>query len=140
MNKEIAAIQRNKTWELMNLPKGKKAIGVKWVFSTKFHADGSIQKHKARLVAKGYSQQEGVDYEETFSSVARFETVRTLLALAAQLSWYVYQFDVKLAFLNGELEEEVYVSQPKGFIIFGKEEQVYKLNKALYGLKQAPRA
>ena len=138
MNEEIAAIQRNKTWELMNLPKGKKAIGVKWVFRTKFHADGSIQKHKARLVAKGYSQQEGVDYEETFSPVARFETVRTLLALDAQLSWYVYQFDVKSAFLNGELEEEVYVSQPKGFIISGKEEQVYKLNKALYGLKQAP--
>ena len=81
-----------------------------------------------------------MDYEETFSHVARFETVRTLLALAAQLSWSVYQFDVKSAFLNGELEEEVYVSQPKGFIISGKEEQVYKLNKALYGLKQAPRA
>jgi len=99
------------------------------VFTTKYHADGSIQKHKARLVIKGYSQQEGIDYEETFSPVARFETVRTFLALAAQLSWLVYQFDAKSAFLNGDLEEEVYVSPPEGFVISGQEDKVYRLKK-----------
>lgn len=81
---------------------------------TKYHADGSIQKHKTRLVAKGYSQQQGIDFDETFSPVAPFETIRTFLALAATLNWPVYQFDVKAAFLNGDLEEEVYVSQPEG--------------------------
>lgn len=114
--------------------------GLKWVFKTKFGADGSIQKHKARLVAKGYAQQHGIDFEETFSPVARFETVRIVLALAAQLQWPVYQLDVKSAFLNGDLQEEVYVTQPEGFMIEGKETKVYKLRKALYGLKQAPRA
>jgi len=109
------------------------------VLKTKYHADGSIQKHKARLVLKGYLQQEGIDYEETFSPVARFETVRTFKALAAQLSWPIFQFDVKSTFLNGDLEEEAYVLQPEGFVICGEEEKVYRLKKALYGLKQAPR-
>ena len=140
MKEEIAAIEKNETWELVELPEDKNVIGVKWVFRTKYLADGSIQKHKARLVAKGYAQQHGVDYDDTFSPVARFETVRTLLALAAHMHWCVYQFDVKSAFLNGELVEEVYVSQPEGFIVPGKEEHVYRLKKALYGLKQAPRA
>lgn len=140
MKEELAAIQKNETWELVDLPKDKKAIGVKWIFRTKYYADGSIQKYKALLIAKGYSQQHGIDYEDTFSLVARFETVRTFLALAAQLKWPVYQFDVKSAFLNGDLEEEVYVLQPEGFAIVGKENQVYRLRKALYGLKQAPRA
>ena len=92
------------------------------------------------MVAKGYTQQQGIDYEETFSPVARFDTVQLFLALAAQLKWKVYQFDVKSTFLNGELKEEVYVSQPEGFEINGKQEKVYRLRKALYGLKQAPRA
>ncbi|KAK9148869.1 hypothetical protein Scep_007626 [Stephania cephalantha] len=122
-----------------DLPEGKNAIGLKWVFKTKFAADGSILKHKARLVAKGYAQQYGIDFEETFSPVARFETVRLILALAAQLQWMVYQFDVKSTFLNGELHEEVYVAQPEGFEK-GNETKVYILRKALYGLKQAPRA
>ncbi|RVW26239.1 Retrovirus-related Pol polyprotein from transposon TNT 1-94 [Vitis vinifera] len=117
MKEEIAAIEKNETWELVELPEDKNVIGVKWVFRTKYLADGSIQKHKARLVAKGYAQQHGVDYDDTFSPVARFETVRTLLALAAHMHWCVYQFDVKSAFLNGELVEEVYVSQPEGFIV-----------------------
>ena len=140
MEEELLAIQKNQTWDLVNLPEGKKAIGLKWVFRTKYHADGSIQKHKARLVTKGYSQQQGIDFDETSSPVARFETVITFLALTANLYWPVYQFDVKYVFLNGDLEEEVYVSRPEGFVVNGKEDKVYRLNKALYGLKQAPRA
>jgi Reverse transcriptase (RNA-dependent DNA polymerase) len=99
----------------------------------------SVQKYKARLVVKGYAQEYGVDYEETFSPVVRFEMVRLLLALAAHLKKHVYQFDVKSTFLNGELAEEVYVEQPRGFEVKGKEDWVYKLVKVLYGLKQAPR-
>ncbi|CAH9095067.1 unnamed protein product [Cuscuta epithymum] len=140
MKEEINAIEKNKTWELVNLPKEKNVIGLKWVYRTKYNSDGSISKHKARLVAKGYVQQEGVDYEETFSPVARFETVRIVLALAAQWKLPVYQLDVKSAFLNGDLLEEVFVHQPPGFVKKGEEEKVYKLKKALYGLKQAPRA
>ena len=98
MEEELLAIQKNQTLDLVNLPEGKKAIGLKWVFRTKYHADGSIQIHKARLVAKNYSQQQGIDFDETFSPDARFETVRTFLALAANLNWPVFQFDVKSAF------------------------------------------
>ncbi|KAJ4751816.1 polyprotein [Rhynchospora pubera] len=140
MKNELVAIEQNKTWQLVEPPADRNIIGVKWVYKTKIGADGSIQKHKARLVAKGYAQKFGIDYEETFSPVARFETIRLLLALAAQLKQHVYQFDVKSAFLNGDLMEEVYVEQPEGFMVEGKENWVYKLNKALYGLKQAPRA
>lgn len=140
MTEELLSIEKNKTWELVDLPEGKKAIGLRWVFKKKLNADGSLQKHKARLVAKGYAQQQGIDFEETFSPVARFETVRTVLALAAQLQWPVYQLDVKSAFLNGDLKEEVFVTQPEGFIRQGYEAKVYRLIKALYGLKQASRA
>lgn len=140
MAEEMKSIEKNSTWELVEAPEGKNIIGLKWVFRTKYNADGSIQKHKARLVAKGYSQQQGMDFEETFSPVARFETVRVILSLAAQLQLPVYQFDVKSAFLNGELAEEVYVSQPQGFVVNGSDNKVYRLRKALYGLKQAPRA
>lgn len=97
----------------------------------------SIQKHKERLVVKCYSQRQGIDYEDTFSTEARFETVRTILSLAIKMRWHVFQFDIKSAFLNGELQEEVYVTHPGGFIVEGKEEKVYKLKKALYRLKQA---
>ncbi|CAH9081524.1 unnamed protein product [Cuscuta europaea] len=140
MEAEITSIVKNETWELVSLPQGKNAIGLKWVFRNKYNPDGSISKHKARLVVKGYAQQEGVDYEETFSPVARFETVRVVLALAAQWKLPVYQLDVKSAFLNGELLEEVFVEQPEGFVKKGEERKVYKLKKALYALKQAPRA
>jgi hypothetical protein len=125
---------------LVDLPHGKSTIGVKWIYKLKFNMDGSISKHKAHLVAQGYVQQEGIDYDETFAPVARMETVRIFLSIASQLKLIVYQMDVKSAFLNGYLKEEVYVDQPKGFIIDGKEDKVYRLKKALYGLKQAPRA
>ncbi|KOM45165.1 hypothetical protein LR48_Vigan06g047100 [Vigna angularis] len=120
--------------------KGIIPIGVKWVFKIKLNEHGDIAKHKARLVAKGYSQQYGVDYTEVFAPVARLDTVQVLLALAAQHRWEVFQLDVKSAFLHGELKEEVYIQQPKGFVKEGKEDKVYRLRKALYGLKQAPRA
>lgn len=139
MEEELMAITKNGTWELVDLPDGKNVIGLKWVFKTKYHVDGSVQKRKARLVAKGYTQQQGIDFDETFSPVARFEIVRILLALVVQLKWKVYQFDVKSASLNGDLKDEVYVAQPDGYVEKGKKNKVYKLKKALYGLKQAPR-
>lgn len=137
---EINAIERNDTWELNDIPQGHKAIDVKWVIKTKIKSDGKVEKHKARLVAKGYKQQPSYDYQEVFSHVVRIETVRLIIALAAQNHWKVYQMKVKSTFLNGLLEEEVFVKQPLGFVKKGKEDKVYKLKKAPYGLKQAPRA
>ena len=121
--------------DLVDLPKRKKPIGLKWVFKTKYNSDGSLWKLKARLVAKGYSQLQKINFKETFSPVARFETVRTFIALASQMGWPMYQLDVKSTFLNGELSEEVYIIQREGFIIHGDEDKVYQLKKALYGLK-----
>lgn len=140
MKAEINSIEKNDTWNLIELPRGVKPIGLKWVFKVKRNADGSINKYKARLVAKGYVQQAGVDYDEVFAPVARLETIRLLIAIAACKGWELHHLDVKSAFLHGELSETVYVSQPDGFIKPGEEHKVYKLHKALYGLKQAPRA
>ena len=113
---------------------------MKWVYKTKYNEHGDIDKHKARLVAKGYSQKHGTDYTEVFAPVARLDTVRMIIALAAQKSWKIFQLDVKSAFLHCELSEDVYIEQPKGYEKRGSEHLVYKLHKALYGLKQAPRA
>ena len=140
MNEEIKSIEKNDTWKLVILPKGHKAIGVKWVYKIKRNAKGEIEKHKARLVAKGYSQKAGIDYDEVFAPVARLETIRLIISLAAQNKWKIHQMDVKSAFLNGVLEEEVYIQQPSGYEVKGHEDKVLKLKKALYGLKQAPRA
>lgn len=140
MNLEMRAIERNDTWELTLLPKEAKAIGLKWLFKTKLNEKGEVDKCKARLVAKGYSQQAGVDYTEVFAPVARWDTIRMILALAASKDWKVFQLDVKSAFLHGEISEEVFVEQPEGYEIKGAEGKVYRLKKALYGLKQAPRA
>jgi len=135
MSAEIEAIERNQTWELTELPNGVKPIGVKWVFKTKLNENGDVEKFKARLVAKGYAQRHGMDYTEVFAHVARFDTIRMMLAVAAQFNWEVFQLDVKSAFLHEELKEEVYVQQPEGYTKKGEEEKVYKLQKALYGLK-----
>ena len=140
MEEEIHAIEKNDTWELTKLPPNQKAIGVKWVYKIKRTADGSVDRYKSRLVAKGYKQKYGVDYDEVYAPVARLDTVRLLISLAAHHKWKIYQLDVKSAFLNGVLEEEVYVEQPEGFQVQGEEDKVYRLKKALYGLKQAPRA
>ena len=137
---ELASINDNATWTLTTLPAGHRAIGLKWVFKVKKDEHGAIVKHKARLVAKGYVQREGVDFEEVFAPVARLESVRLILALAAHRGWEVHHMDVKSAFLNGDLNEEVYVSQPPGFVAKSHEQGVYRLHKALYGLWQAPRA
>lgn len=137
---EIQSIVKNGTWELVDLPRGAKAIGLKWVFKLKRNADGSINKYKARLVAKGYVQEYGVDFDEVFAPVSRMETIRLLISLAATRGWEIHHLDVKTAFLHGELKETVYVTQPEGFIVNGSEAKVYKLKKALYGLRQVPRA
>lgn len=138
ITEEMKALQKNDTWILVPLPKGKKRVGCRW--SIKHKADGSIERYKARLVAKGYTQTYGIDYQETFSPVAKLNTVRVLLSLAANLDWPLHQFDVKNAFLHGDLEEEVYMDVPPGFTTSSQTEVVCKLQKALYGLKQSPRA
>lgn len=135
---EILSITKLECWTLVDLPHGVKPIGLKWIFKLKRNSDGSINKYKARLVAKGYVQQYGVDYVEVFAPVARIETIRLLISLAASHGWEIHHLDVKTAFLHGDLKEIVYVTQPEGFEIEGCEGKVYKLNKALYGLKQAP--
>eukprot|EP00253_Pinus_taeda_P031863 PITA_31863 len=140
MQKEYDALIKNDTWKLVDPPFGTKPIGCKWVYKNKYKVDGSLDNHKARLVAKGFAQKEGVDYEETFAPTAKWATIQTLFALAAQNGWKVHQMDVKTAFLNGDLKENVFMSQPEGFAVKGHEHKVCKLVKSLYGLKQAPRA
>lgn len=117
---EILSIEKNNTWDLVELPLGMKPIGLKWVFKIKRNADGSISKYKARLVANGYIQCHGIDYDEVFSPVARVETIRLIIALAASKEWEIHHLDVKTAFLHGELKEDVFVTQPEGFIVAGR--------------------
>ncbi|CAL9028547.1 unnamed protein product [Prunus brigantina] len=114
MNEEMRALQKNGTWELVPLPHGKKTVGCRWIYTVKLKADGSVERYKARLVAKGYTQRYGIDYQETFAPVAKIKTIRILLSLAANLDWPLHQFDVKNAFLHGDLEEEVYMDLPPG--------------------------
>ena len=127
------------TWKLVRLPTGRKAIGCKWVFKKKYNSKGLIERYKARLVALGYAQVEGIDYDETFAPVARFTSIRLVLALAALLDLDIFQMDVDTAFLNGVLEEDIYMKQPMGFIDASKKDLVCKLKRGLYGLKQSPR-
>jgi len=140
MQDEIQALQDNNTWKLVELPKGKVAIGCRWIYKIKYKSTGEVERYKARLVAKGYSQKEGIDYKETFSLVVKMVTVRTILALAVSKSWHIHQMDVYNAFLNGDLEDEIYMSLPQGFSNQGENmNKVCRLEKSLYGLKQAPR-
>ena len=140
MQEELEQFERNKVWELVKRPTHAHVIGTKWVFRNKMDAEGVVCRNKARLVAKGYSQTEGIDFDESYAPVARLEAIRLFLAFASQKNFKVFQMDVKSAFLNGALSEEVYVEQPPGFVDKSKGDRVYKLKKALYGLKQAPRA
>jgi hypothetical protein len=132
MLKEMAAIQENHTWELVDPPIGCRPIGLKWVYKVKRDEKGNVVRYKARLVAKGYVQRDGIDVDEVFAPVARMDSVRVLLALAATRGWNVHHLDVKSAFLNDELEEVVFVRQPPGFFIPGQEHMVLRLKKALY--------
>ncbi|GJT90111.1 retrovirus-related pol polyprotein from transposon TNT 1-94 [Tanacetum coccineum] len=140
MQEELNQFIANDVWELVPQPKNMTIIGTKWVFRNKLDENGVVSRNKARLVAQGYNQQEGIDYDETYAPVARLESIRILLAYACALDFKLFQMDVKSAFLNGFINEEVYVAQPPGFIDFEKPNHVYKLKKALYGLKQAPKA
>eukprot|EP00253_Pinus_taeda_P034211 PITA_34211 len=140
MNEELEQIEKNNTWELVPRSNDKNVIGTKWIFKNKLNENGDVIRNKVRLVCKGYAQQEGIDFEETFAPIARLEAIRMFLALSSFQKFKVYQMDVKSAFLNGDLEEEVYIEQPNGFILGKDPKLVCRLKKALYGLKQAPRA
>ena len=134
MDEEMAALYENETWDLVSLPESKNVIGCKWVYKVKHNSDGSVSRYKARLVAKGYAQTYGIDYEETFSPVAKMATVRAIIAVAASKNWVLHQMDVKNAFLHGDLQEEVYMEQPQGYEDERHPHYVCKLKKALYGL------
>jgi hypothetical protein len=139
MEDEIKSMSTNRTWDLEEIPKGAKTIGCKWVYKIKYDSKGNIEKYKGRLVAKGYTQREGIDYNETFSPVSCKDSFRIIMALVANFDLELHQMDVKTAFLNGDLYEDVYMTQPKGFVVKGKEHLGCCLRKSIYGLKQASR-
>ncbi|KAG7588692.1 Integrase catalytic core [Arabidopsis suecica] len=137
---EVQAMLRNHTWDEEELPQGKKCVSSKWVFTIKYKSNGDIERYKARLVARGFTQTYGDDYRETFAPVAKQHTVKVVLSLAVNLDWELWQMDVKNAFLQGELEEEVYMTPPPGLENLVASGKVLRLRKAIYGLKQSPRA
>ena len=138
MDEEMHALLKSHTWDVVPLPLGKHVIGCKWVHAKKHHVDGTLEHLKSRLVARGFTQSYNIDYFETFSLVAKMNTFRLLLALAARFQWLIWQFDVKNAFLHGDLTEEVYMQHPPGYSL-GPPGTVCRLRKSLYGLKQSPR-
>jgi hypothetical protein len=140
MHEELENFERNQVWELVDPPPGCKLIGTKWVWKNKEGENGEVVRNKSRLVAHGYTQKEGIDYEDTFAPVACLEAIRILLAFSMDKGFKIYKMDVKSAFFNGVLEEEMFVRQPPGFESEKFPHLVYKLRNALYGLKQAPRA
>ena len=137
---EISAFDELDVWELMPKPPGANVVGVRWVYDLKVDEEGNIMRYKARLVAQGFSQKEGIDFKETFAPTMHIKTARVLLALAAKHKMSCRQYDVSTAFLHASLKEDVYVKQPPGHVVAGKESWVYKLRKAMYGLKNAPKA
>ena len=136
---EYESLRKNDTWDVVPLPKGRKAIGCRWVFRVKENQNGEVERFKARMVAKGFSQKYGIDYEETFAPVAKFTSIRTVLSMAAKHSLKLHQMDVKTAFLNGVLDEDIYMVQPDGYVDEDHPNYVCKLKRSLYGLKQSPR-
>ena len=139
METEMKSLHSNEVWELVEPPPDRKVVGNKWIFKRKVDADGAVERYKARLVAQGCTQKFGLDYEETFSPVVRFESIRSIVALGAQHKLQLHQMDVSTAFLHGELTEEVYMKQPEGYVEPGKEHLVCRLKRSIYGLKQSPR-
>ena len=137
MKDEMKLMNQNKVWDLIELPRGYEKVGSKWVFKTKHDSKGNIGRFKAELVAKGFTQKEGIDYQETFSPISKNDSLRIILALVAHYDLELHQVNVKTAFLNGSLEEDVYMDQPKGFSIKSKEHLACKLKKSIYELKQA---
>ena len=137
---EMVALEKDGIWEIMDLSEGKKAVGTKWVFTLKYKSDRSLERYKVRLVAQGFTQSQGLDYEETFAPVAKLNSIRILLSLAVNLDWKLHQLDIKNAFLNEDLEEEIYMRIPSGFEKDNTRDKVCKLKKSLYSLKQSPRA
>jgi len=140
MQEELNQFKRSELWDLVPRPEGMNVMGTKCIYKNKFDENGTMTRNKARLVAQCYTQVDGLDFDETFALVARLESIRLLLGVACILKFKLFQMDVKSVFLNGYLNEEVYVEQPKGFLDLSFPNHVYKLKKALYGLKQAPRA
>ena len=140
MQDELNEFERNKVWRLIPTPPDASVVGLKWVFRNKIDKEGNNIRNKVRLVVKAYRQKEGIDYEETFTLVARLESFRIFLAYAVHKNIEVFQMDVKCAFLNGGLEETVYIEQPPGFVNEKYPNHCYILDKAVYGLKQNPRA
>jgi adenine-specific DNA methylase len=140
MDEEMVALDVNVTWELVALPKDKKIIGHKWVYKVKHNANGSMNIYKTKFIAKGYAKTYGIDYEETYSLLAKMIIVKVIIATIVAKGWSSHQMDVKNVFLHGDLQEEVYMEQPLGYVDQTHPNLVYKLKKTLYGLKQAPRA
>jgi hypothetical protein len=140
MIEEYQSIIKNDVWEIFPRLKRKDVVSSKWIFKIKHVVDGSIEKYKTRFVARGFSQKEGIDYEFKFTPLSRYTSIRTIIAIAAKMNWKLHQMDIKIALLNGVIEEELYIEQPQGFEVEDRKTHVCTLNKALYGLKQAPRA
>ena len=137
MNEKYRSLMENDTWYLVPLPKGIKFVRCKWVYRTKYASDGSVEIHKAQLVSKGFSRVQGIDYNETFPPVAKMNSICLVISLAASHKWEVHQMDVKSALLHGDLQEEIYMEQPLGYV-HNDSSLVCRLKKSLYGLKQAP--
>ena len=139
MQEEYNLIIKNNVWEVVSKPTEKSIVSSKWIFKLKHAADGSIEKYKARFVARGFSQKEGIDYDETFALMSRYTFIRTIISLVFIFGWKMYQMDVKTVFLNGNIDQEVFIEQPEGFVLHSRESHICRLRKVLYGLKQAPR-
>jgi hypothetical protein len=140
MTEEHRSIMKNDVWEIVPRPKEKSVLTSQWVYKIKHAADGSVDKYKARFVARGFSQKEGEDNDETFAPIARYTSIRAIMSLIVSMGWSLHQMDVKTAFLNGAIKEEIYIEQPQGFEVNSRDTHVCRLKKALYGLKQTPRA